>query len=138
MAIGRFLSGVLASRLTAWQLVRCSELLVLCAIVCLLLPLGVAAAAIGIFLSGLGIGPLFPNMTYLAPKNFGRDVSQSVIGSQMASSTVGIMFLPAIFGLLTQFIGAWLFPWYLLLLFLALAYATFRLISCVKKEGRYN
>ena len=110
MAVGRFLSGVLAGRLTAWQLVRYSQMLVLCSIIFLLLPLGMYAAAAGLFVIGLGVGPLFPNMTHLAPRNFGRDVSQSVIGSQMASSTAGIMLLPPLFGLLTQYIGAWLFP----------------------------
>ena len=138
MAIGRFLSGLLANRLTAWQLVRYSELLVLGSILLLLLPLGIAAAGAGIFLIGLGIGPLFPNMTHLTPQNFGRDVCQSVIGSQQASSTVGIMLLPALFGLLTQYIGAWLFPWYLGLLFLGLVYDTLKLIGIMKKEGRYR
>lgn len=138
MAVGRFFSGVLAGKLTAWQLIRYSEMLVLCSIVFLFLPLGMYAAAAGLFLIGLGVGPLFPNMTHLAPKNFGRDVSQSVIGSQMASSTTGIMLLPPLFGLMTQFIGAWLFPWYLLLLFAAMGYATLKLISLMKKEGRYN
>ena len=137
MAIGRFLSGILSGKLTAWQLVRYSEILTLGAIILLILPLGLPVSGIGIFLIGLGIGPLFPNMTHLTPKNFGRDVCQSVIGSQQASSTVGIMLLPALFGLFTQYIGAWLFPFYLGLLFLGLVYATLKLISIMKQEGRY-
>lgn len=137
MAIGRFLSGILSGKLTAWQLVRYSEILTLGAIILLILPLGLPVSGIGIFLIGLGIGPLFPNMTHLTPKNFGRDVCQSVIGSQQASSTVGIMLLPALFGLFTQYIGAWLFPFYLGLLFIGLVYATLKLISIMKQEGRY-
>ena len=137
-ALGRFLSGLLAGKLTSWQLILIGQFLLLCAIVFLLLPLGAVAAAIGLFLVGLGNGPVFPNMTHLAPLNFGRDVSQSVIGSQMAAAYVGIMALPPLFGLLTQFIGAWIMPFYLLVLFAAMIYATQRLILMMKKEGRYE
>lgn len=138
MAVGRFLSGVLAGKLTAWQLVRYSEMLVLVAVLFLLLPLGLSAAGVGILLCGLGVGPLFPNMTHLAPINFGRDISQSVIGSQQAAATFGIMVLPAFFGLLAQYVGAWIYPWYLLLLFAIMACATLRLIAIMKQEGRYR
>jgi len=137
-ALGRFLSGVLSSKLTSWQLISWSEALMVAAILFLFLPLGSAAASIGLFLVGLGCGPVFPNMTYLAPLNFGRDVSQSVIGSQMAAAYVGIMVLPPLFGLLAQFIGAWLLPLYLLTLMALMIYATLRLIAQMKKEGRYS
>ncbi len=136
-ALGRFLSGVLAGKLTSWQLILCGQFLLLCSIVFLLLPLGSFAAAIGLFLIGLGNGPVFPNLTHLAPRNFGRDVSQSVIGSQMAAAYIGIMALPPLFGLLTQFVGSWLMPYYLLVLFALMSYATLRLISLMKREGRY-
>ena len=95
-----------------------------------------AGFGICLFLVGLGCGPVFPNMTYLTPLNFGRDVSQSVIGSQMASAYVGIMALPPLFGLLAQWIGAWLMPWYLLILTVLMICATIRLIALMKKEGR--
>ena len=137
-ALGRFLSGILSSKLTSWQLICCSEVLMVAAILFLFLPLGSFAASLGLFLIGLGCGPVFPNMTYLTPLNFGRDVSQSVIGSQMAAAYIGIMVLPPLFGLLAQFIGAWLLPLYLLVLMVLMIYATIRLIAQMKKEGRYG
>ena len=51
------------------------------------------------------LGPIFPNMTYLTPKLFGAEVSQSVIGIQMASSYLSIMLTPAFFGVLAQYMG---------------------------------
>lgn len=136
-AFGRLLSGLLAEKLTSWQLIQYSELFLVAAVLLMLLPLGGTAASIVLFLVGLGCGPVFPNMTHLAPRNFGRDVSQSVIGSQMAAAYVGIMALPPLYGLMAQFIGAWLLPWYLLVLCGVMVYATLRLISLMKKEGRY-
>ena len=134
-ALGRLFSGLLSKKLTSWQLIGYSQGLMALALIFLLLPLGSIAAGVGLFLIGLGCGPVFPNMTYLAPLNFGRDVSQSVIGSQMAAAYVGIMALPPLFGLLTQFIGAWLMPWYLLLLTALMIYATLKLVAEMKKKG---
>lgn len=54
---------------------------------------------------GVSLGPIFPNMTYLIPKLFGAEVSQSVIGIQMASSYLSIMLTPAFFGVLAQNMG---------------------------------
>lgn len=137
MATGRFLSGVLGSRFSSWQLIKMSMCAMFTALILLILPFGTVCAAIGLFLIGLGTGPIFPNMTHLTPKNFGRDVSQAVIGSQMAFSNFGIMVFPPLFGLLAQAIGEWLFPWFVLMLFAAMAWATFRLIAQMKQQGRY-
>lgn len=134
MAVGRFLSGVLAGRLTPWQLVHLGQGTVLLAIVLLMLPLPAAVAGAGMFLAGLGIGPVFPNMTHLTPRTFGKDVSQSVIGSQMAASYVGIMVMPPLFGLLAQAVGAWALPYFLLVMFLVMTLATLRLVKLTGKK----
>lgn len=138
MALGRFLSGVLGNRFNSWQLIRMSLCAMCAALLLLLLPFGTFCAAAGLFLIGLGTGPLFPNMTHLTPKNFGRDVSQAVIGSQMAFSNLGIMVFPPLFGLLAQLIGEWLFPWYVLVLFAVMVWATLSLIRQMKQQGRYE
>ena len=73
-----------------------------------------------LFLIGFGNGPMFPNFAYLTPKNFGEEISQSVIGGQIAASNVGIMVMPALCGLLGQYFGMGIFPIYLAALFAAL------------------
>ena len=72
------------------------------------------------FLIGLGNGPLFPNFNYLTPENFGSDISQSVIGIQMASAYIGIMLAPALCGLLGQTFGMVIFPFYLILFYVVM------------------
>ena len=67
MATGRFLSGVLAGRLTARQLVLLGQGVTLGALLLVLLPLPPACAAAGLFCIGLGNGPVFPNMLHLTP-----------------------------------------------------------------------
>lgn len=119
MAFGRFLSGLLANRFTSRQLVGVGQLVTLAAIVSLLMPLPLSAAPVGLFLVGFGNSPLYPNMLHLTPRLFGRDLSQSVVGVQMAASYVGSLAIAPLFGVLGQAFGFWLFPVVLLVLSLA-------------------
>lgn len=51
------------------------------------------------------IGSVFPNLIYLTPINFGEDISQSIMGSQMAAAYIGVMTIPSIFGLIADNLG---------------------------------
>ncbi len=126
MALGRFLSGVAASRLDSWRIIRLGQITLGGAMVILLIPGPAWLAAAGLFLVGLGNGPMFPNFNYLTPRNFGADVSQAVIGTQMAASYVGIMLAPAVCGLLGQWINMGVFPFYLAFFYLLMLAATRR------------
>ena len=50
---------------------------------------------------------------HLTPRNFGKEYSNSVVGSQMATAYFGIMIAPPIFGLLARWINASIFPIYI-------------------------
>ena len=68
----------------------------------------------------------------MAPANFGRKYSASVIGLQMASAYVGSTFMPMIFGALQQVIGIGIMPVYLLIfavLNLGLLERTYRILK---------
>ena len=117
MTVGRLLSGVLATKLSCWKIIRISMVVLGIAVGMLLLPLPTTAIAVALFLVGIGNGPMFPNFTYLTPMNFGEDISQSVIGTQMAASCIGIMVVPALCGFLGQVFGMDVFPLYLTTLF---------------------
>ena len=90
---GRFLSGVLANRLSSKQLVGLGQAITFVAVLVLLAPLPLSAAPVGLFLVGFGNSPLYPNMLHLTPRLFGRDLS-----------------LPPLFGLVAEQVGFWLFP----------------------------
>ena len=138
MTAGRFLSGLAAGRVRSWRLIGIGQGVVAAAVLLLLLPLPVPAAAIGLFLVGLGNGPVFPNLIYLTPRNFGRDRSQAVMGTQMAAANTGILLLPPVFGLLAQGAGAWLFPHFLLALALLMCLPTLFLVRRLRARGRYE
>lgn len=134
--LGRLLSGILATRLSCWKIIRMGMAVMGIAMVLLLLPLPGATVAIALFLIGMGNSPLFPNFTYLTPRNFGADISQSVIGSQMAASNTGFLVAPLLCGLLGQFLGMGVFPIYLAALFVCLILGVANIQKTMKGAGK--
>lgn len=134
--LGRLLSGILATKLSCWKIIRMGMAVMGIAMVLLLLPLPGATVAIALFLIGMGNSPLFPNFTYLTPRNFGVDISQSVIGSQMAASNTGFLVAPLLCGLLGQFLGMGVFPIYLAALFVCLILGVANIQKTMKGAGK--
>ena len=136
MTLGRFLSGVLAAKLHSWKIIKLGQIVLGLALLLLILPGGVYLCALGMFLIGLGNGPLFPNFNYLTPENFGSDISQSVIGIQMASAYIGIMVAPALCGLLGQVFGMVIFPFYLILFYAIMIPVTVHIKTVLKRNAK--
>ena len=136
MTLGRFLSGVLAAKLHSWKIIKLGQIVLGLALLLLILPGGVYLCALGMFLIGLGNGPLFPNFNYLTPENFGSDISQSVIGIKMASAYIGIMLAPAVCGLLGQVFGMVIFPFYLIVFYAIMIPVTIRIKTVLKRNAK--
>ena len=136
MTLGRFLSGVLAAKLHSWKIIKLGQIVLGLALLLLILPGGVYLCALGMFLIGLGNGPLFPNFNYLTPENFGSDVSQSVIGIQMASAYIGIMVAPAVCGLLGQVFGMVIFPFYMIVFYAIMIPVTVHIKTVLKRNAK--
>lgn len=134
--LGRLLSGILATRLSCWKIIRMGMLVMGAAVLLLLLPLPGFAVVLALFLLGMGNSPLFPNFTYLTPQNFGADISQSVIGAQMAASNTGFLAAPLLCGLLGQIFGMGVFPIYLAVLFVCLGFGVAHIQKTMKAAGK--
>lgn len=111
LASGRFLSGILSAKLSSMRIVFLGLSCVVVALPLMLLPFPVTALS-GLFLGGIGIGPVYPNLMHLIPRIFGEENSQSVMGTQQAAAYCGVLFMPALFGVIAGNIGAWLLPVY--------------------------
>ncbi len=134
LAVGRFASGILAGKLGRRRILRISLYLLPVSIIMFMLPLHIAVTATGLFLIGLAIGPIFPNLVHLTPQNFGEDIIQSVMGVQQALTYLGIMVFPWLFGLLAQAFTIALLPIYLLIFFVFYAITFTMLMKSVKKK----
>lgn len=136
LALGRFTSGLFANKLSAEKLIIAGEFFLLVAVVLLFIPSNTYVTVAGMFLIGFGNGPVFPNMTHLAPITFGKDVSQAVIGTEMAMAYVSILVLPILFGQLAQHLSMELFSVVLAVLFVATTVCSSVLFKTAKNKLR--
>ena len=138
MALGRFSSGVLSAKCSTWKRIWIGAVGVCAAVALLVLPLPALFTAVGFFLVGFGNGPIYPNLIYLTPYHFGRDVSQSMMGSQIAAAYIGVMMTPPIFGLVQNLFGMESFPIFLLVLLVSMVWCLLLLAKKLKKNGYYR
>ena len=138
LAAGRFISGLLSRKLTPWQIIALSLAVWPLSVVFFILPIPPAVSGIGLLFAGLGMGPLYPNFVYLTPRNFGRDVSQSIMGSQSASAYLGLIAVPPLFGLLVNNFGVGLYPPFLAVVYAIQLAAVLLFIRHLKKRGTYH
>lgn len=117
IALGRFLSGIFSSKLKPQQIILIGTILIIPAIFLVSQPFIPNLIAVGMFLIGLGNGPLYPNMVHLTPIRFGAQRSQAVMGSQMAAAYIGILSMPALTGFLAQKFSTDIFPYCLAVLY---------------------
>lgn len=115
ITIGRLLSGFVLVKLSSANLIRIGQILIAVGILMFILPLQFPAYMLGFIFIGLGCAPIFPCMLHDTPKRVGNNLSQSMIGIQMAFAYMGSTVLPPIFGFLASAFGTSILPVYLLL-----------------------
>ena len=114
ITLGRFFCGFVADRIGDRTLIRVGLAVILVGILCVGLPLGSDALALGgLIVVGLGCAPIYPSVIHSTPRNFGAENSQSIVGIQMASAYVGSTFMPPLFGALTEILPISIYPLYL-------------------------
>ena len=124
ITIGRFFCGFITMKLNDQKMIRLGQAVIAVGAILMLLPLGDAILFIGLILIGLGCAPIYPSIIHETPANFGADLSQGIIGIQMAFAYVGTCLMPPIFGVLGQHISFGLYPVFLLaILFLMVVMA---------------
>lgn len=111
---GRFLSGFITFKLNDKAMIRLGQGLTVLGILMMLLPLGNLVMCLGFIVIGLGCAPIYPCVIHQTPIKFGAEVSQAMIGMQMACAYTGSTFMPPLFGLLVDLIDIRLYPYYLI------------------------
>ena len=96
----------------------------------------VSAAAL--FFFGLGNGSIYPNLIHLTPYNFGKEYSQSVMGSQIAFAYVGVMLSSPLVSAVTRAFGIDVYPLLLTALLVCMVLALWHFASLLKKENKYD
>ncbi|MCB4366066.1 MFS transporter [Hydrogenophaga taeniospiralis] len=122
---GRFGVGLVSNRLGNRRLVGLGVTLALVGAVLFALPgLPAALSLAGLVLMGLGCAPVFPSLMHEAARRFPADVARTVIGRQMMAAYAGGSVIPAAFGLLATWVGLGAVIPVVVLLLIALLWAT--------------
>ena len=120
MTLGRFLSGVLACKMHSRTIMTIGSGVLGIALLTLIITDNSFITIAALFLIGLGNGPMFPNLNYLTPEQFGEERSAALIGAQMAVANTAIVVSPLFFGFLGQALGMGLFGYFLLFFYVFL------------------
>lgn len=121
---GRFFSGFLTLRFSDDAMVRLGEGTAIVGIILMLLPLHNLFLCLGLILTGLGCAPIYPSLLHATPQRFGKSLSQSLMGTQMAISYLGSTTMPPVSGFLSEKISMGLYPVLLLVFTLCMTILT--------------
>ncbi|WP_409969791.1 MFS transporter [Bengtsoniella intestinalis] len=113
ITVGRGINGFIAMKATHSQMIYGGCVIMAIGVVVLLLPMGQTTAFAGLLLIGLGSSPVYPSIIHATPHTFGIAHAQAITGVEMASAYTGTLTMPALFGLLGNGIGFWVYPVYI-------------------------
>ena len=138
MVLGRFISGVISEKVYTWKRIRIYLLIAAVGVALVVLPLPDFCSVIGLFVIGLGNGPVYPNLISLTPYNFGADISASVMGTQIAAAFIGVMLTPLTYGFVKKALTTSTFSVFLIISLIIMVVSIFAFIAEIKKNGHYN
>ena len=121
ITFGRFVSGFLTMKLGDKNMVRIGQGIAVLGIIAFLLPFGNTVLCAGFLLVGVGCAPIYPSLLHETPDNFGRELSQAIMGMQMACAYIGSTLMPPLFGLMAEHVSIKLYPFYLIVFVLLMA-----------------
>lgn len=135
ITIGRFLAGFISIKLNNKQMLRIGQ--VICIIGGILLSITYSSniQLIGLISIGLGCAPIYPAMLHETPNRFGKELSQGIMGIQMATAYVGSTFMPPLFGALSQVVGFEILPYFLLILMILMLILTEKVNKVCKNSN---
>ena len=148
ITFGRFLAGIFSAKWKDEELIL-GGIAILFLGIALLFPAGLSSGkqlfgmelrqvfvVLSLLFMGLGCAPIYPAIIHSTPYNFGAENTSALIGKQMASAYIGSLSLPPIFGVLAKNFGTELFPFYAVVLGIAMLYMYKQLLKKTKEAKR--
>ncbi len=138
MAFGRFTAGLLAVKIKPWRIIFLGQAFTFTAIFIMFFSVSDVVLITCMFFIAFGNGPVFPNLAHLTPYHFGKECSQSVMGTQMAACYIGVTLMPLLFSFIANNIGLRVFPYFIMAMFLIMIFGTVLFNVLFKKENNYK
>ena len=148
ITFGRFWAGIFSAKWKDEELIL-GGIAILFLGIALLFPAGLSSGkqlfgmelrqvfvVLSLLFMGLGCAPIYPAIIHSTPYNFGAENTSALIGKQMASAYIGSLSLPPVFGVLAKNFGTELFPFYAVVLGIAMLYMYKQLLKKTKEAKR--
>lgn len=116
-------------------MIRLGQVFIGIGLLFLLLPGGNRLLLPGLIFIGLGCAPIYPSIIHETPANFGADLSQAIIGIQMAFAYIGCCLMPPFFGLLAEYISIRLYPVFMMFLLILMIFMAELLHTRLKRPS---
>lgn len=114
ITVGRFLCGFITMKLNDKNMVRFGQGIAVLGVLLLFLSMGNIVLYLAFVLIGMGCAPIYPSLLHATPDHFGKDLSQAIMGMQMACAYVGSTFIPPLVGFMVEHISMKLYLFCLL------------------------
>ncbi|MDV4151925.1 MFS transporter [Clostridium sp. AL.422] len=126
ITVGRFLAGFISIKLNNKQMIRVGQVICIVGGILLSITYSSNIQLIGLICIGLGCAPIYPAMLHDTPNRFGKELSQGIMGIQMATAYVGSTFMPPLFGAIAKVLSFEILPYFLLILMILMLVMTER------------
>jgi fucose permease len=134
ITMGRFLAGFIAMKFNNKKMIRLGQIISFCGAITLVIPFSVYFQMVGLIFIGLGCAPIYPAMLHETPNRFGSEMSQGIMGIQMATAYVGSTFMPPLFGIIGKHMAFNLLPFFLVAIVIIMIVSTERVNQIICKE----
>lgn len=123
ITLGCFINGFIAMKISTKNIIRLGITLCMFGIIGLYFSTNNALLSASIFTIGFGLSPIYPSMLHMTSDRFG-DLSQPIMGIQLAVAYVGSTVMPPFLGFLSVNLGTAIFPIFILLTTIAMLICT--------------
>lgn len=121
MTVGRLLGAFLTIKVNGKKLIAIAITVLAAVCVLFLFNFNVSVLYVLVFIFGLTNGPIYPLMLSITPDVVGNNVSQSVIGTEIAAAYTGCVLTHVILGFLVKCISIAVLPVYVIASFALMA-----------------
>lgn len=123
ITLGCFINGFVSMKISTKNIIRLGIILCILGIIGLYFSTDNKSLSMFIFTVGFGLSPIYPSMLHMTSDRFG-ELSQSIMGIQLAVAYIGSTIMPPFLGILTIYLGTSIFPVFILITTLAMLICT--------------
>ena len=119
--VGRLISGVVSLKISDKNMIRIGESILFIGTIILMMNFSIILMPIGLFIIGLGCGPIYPSIVHATPIRFTKKLSKDVMAIQTGCAYIANFTALPLFGVVAKSTSFLILPYVILAFFILLA-----------------